>query len=77
MDISVTKIELASKLLNTKDKELINYIKAIFSTQPEEWWEELPAPVKESVLRGLKQADKGETIAHAEVMKKYKKWLKK
>ncbi|MGP8214394.1 MAG: hypothetical protein ACLQQ4_02395 [Bacteroidia bacterium] len=77
MDIAAIKIELASKLLNTKDKELINYIKAIFSTQPEEWWDELPAPIKESVTRGLKQAEKGETIPHEQVMKKYKKWLKK
>ena len=77
MHISVTKIELASKLLNTKDKELINYIKAIFSTQPEEWWDELPASVKKSVTRSIKQADRGETIPHAQVMKKYKKWLKK
>jgi predicted transcriptional regulator len=77
MDIAATKIELASKLLNTKDKELINYLKAIFSTQPKDWWEELPPAIQDSVIRGLKQAEKGETIAHDKVMKKYAKWLKK
>jgi len=77
MNIAATKIELVSKLLKTEDKELINYIKAIFSTQPKDWWEELPAPIKDSVTRGLKQAEKGETIPHARVMKKYEKWLKK
>lgn len=77
MDVASTKIELASKLLNTNDKELIGYIKAIFSTQPEDWWDELPSQIKDSVTRGIKQADKGETIPHSEVIKKYKKWLKK
>jgi hypothetical protein len=77
MDLAVTKIELAKKLLNTNDKDLINYIKSIFSTQSGEWWDELPADVKASIERGLKQADKGEGIPHSEVMKKYKKWLRK
>jgi predicted transcriptional regulator len=30
---------------------------------------------KESLRRSLEQADKGQTIPHAEVMKKYSKWF--
>ena len=37
---------------------------------------EVPYEIKESIKRGLKQADKGELKIHAEVMKKYKKWFK-
>ena len=77
MNIATTKLELAKQLLNTNNKSIINYIKAIFETQSSDWWEELPDKVKVSVLRGLKQSEKGETIPHNQVMKKYSKWLKK
>lgn len=77
MDIAATKLELAKQLLDTNDKDLINHIKAIFSTREENWFEELPAEIKASVKRGLKQAKEGNTIPHSEAVKKYKKWLKK
>jgi predicted transcriptional regulator len=77
MNIAATKLELAKQLLDTNDKDLINHIKAIFSTREENWFEELPEEVQASVKRGLKQAKEGDTIPHAEVMKRYKKWLKK
>lgn len=77
MSVSETKIELARKILNTNDKELINYIKAIFSSEPKNWWEELPDEIKASVDRGLKQASNKQTLPHNQVMKKYSKWLKK
>lgn len=41
------------------------------------WWAELPAPIKLSIKRGLKQSEFGQTIPHEEVMKRYKNWLKK
>ncbi len=77
MNIAVTKLELAKRLLDTNDKAIINHIKAIFSTQSEDWWEELPTDIKASVTRGLKQSENGQTIPHNQVMKNYKKWLKK
>ena len=77
MSVSETKIELATQILNTNDKEIINYIKAIFSNQSKNWWEELPDEIKASVDRGLKQAARRQTLPHSQVMKKYSKWLKK
>ena len=77
MNISAIKIELAKKLLDTTDENLIKHLKAIFTMQSENWFEELPEPVKKSVKRGLQQAKNGETIPHEVVMKKYKKWLDK
>jgi predicted transcriptional regulator len=77
MDIAETKLELVKQILNTNDKELINHLLAIFSTHKEYKFEELPPKIQASVKRGLKQSKEGNTIPHAEVMKKYKKWLKK
>ncbi len=77
MNIAATKIEIAKQVFNTNNKNLINYIKTLFETQDVDLWDELPDAVKKSAERGLAQADRGELKSHNEVMKKYKKWLKK
>ncbi|CAN5364161.1 hypothetical protein BH10BAC1_BH10BAC1_03030 [soil metagenome] len=77
MNVAVTKVELVKQLLNSNNTALINHIKALFETQDLDLWDEMPDDIKQSVERGLKQADKGELKSHSEVMKKYKKWLKK
>jgi predicted transcriptional regulator len=77
MNISETKIALAKKLLDSDDKELIKNVKAIFETRNADWYEELPEAIQISVSKGLKQSERKETVPHAEVMKSYKKWLKK
>lgn len=77
MNIATTKIELAKQILNAENKTLIKYIQSLFETQDMDFWDELPERVKRSAERGLAQADAGELKSHSEVMKKYKKWLKK
>lgn len=77
MNLAATKLELTKQLLNTKDTGIINHIKAVFETRTEDWWNELPDEIKTSLDRALKQSEKGETKPHTEVMKKYRKWLKK
>lgn len=76
MSIAITKVELAKRLLNTNDKAIINQIKAIFDSNSDAWFEELPNEIKKQVVRGIHEADQGEGTSHEEVMKKYKKWLK-
>ncbi|MCW3103994.1 MAG: hypothetical protein JWO09_2434 [Bacteroidetes bacterium] len=77
MNVAVTKVELVKQLLNSNNTALIKHIKALFETEDSDFWDEMPADIKQSVERGLKQADKGELKSHSDVMKKYKKWLKK
>lgn len=77
MNIIAAKKNLAKRILETEDKEIINYVKAILDNQSNNWFEELPEEIKVSVERGLRQSAKGESRPHTEVMKKYQKWLKK
>jgi len=77
MNIANTKLKLARELLDTDDVEVINHIKAVFATQTDNWWEDLPPQVKASVRKGLKQSTSGKLIPHAEVMKHFNKWLRK
>ena len=77
----MNEIELKSDLHNLIDRvndlTILNAIKDILSVQVKEndFWEELPLNIQESVVRGMKQAGSGETKSHSEVMKNYEKWL--
>jgi hypothetical protein len=77
MNVAELKVELTKELLNTNNTGLIKHIKALFETQENDWWDELPDEVKASAERAIKQADRGELKSHKEVMARYKKWLKK
>jgi predicted transcriptional regulator len=43
----------------------------------ERWFNALPDEIKESITKGLQDAVEGNVTPHAEVLKKYLKWLKK
>lgn len=77
MSLATTKLELVQRLLDTEDKDIIKYIKAIFDSHEGSWYDDLPDEVKKSVDQGLDDAKKGKVTPHAEVRKKYQKWLKK
>ena len=50
-------------------------IHAVLEAEQEiDWYNELSKDAKASIERGLKDAAKGRTLPHAEVMKKYQKW---
>ncbi|MBS1600896.1 MAG: hypothetical protein JST75_21930 [Bacteroidetes bacterium] len=63
--------------LNTKQKEVVLSVVKSFVQEEETWWNDIEDNAKESIERGLKQADQGKITPHKEVMKKYKKWLSK
>ena len=78
MNLDSIKLDLAKKIIDTEDKGIINHIKAVFETHPEDnWFESLPDDVKASVEQGILEADRGEGTPHEEVMKRVKLWLKK
>ncbi len=61
--------------LNTHQKEVVLSVVNTFAQEETDWWDTVEASAKESIERGLMQADAGEVRPHEEVMKKYKKWL--
>ena len=77
MNISVTKVELAKNVLDTNSEVILKHIKAILNSYKTDLWDELSDVQKHSVKRAKKQLENGECKPHAEVMKKYKKWLSK
>lgn len=74
MNITAAKIELARKILDTKNKDIIRYIISIFESQSENWFENLPEEIQASTKKGLNQSKRRQGRPHSEVMRKYKKW---
>ena len=77
MNISVTKVELAKNLLDTNSEVILKHVKAVLNSYKTDLWDDLSEVQKQSVITARKQLEKGEGKAHADVMKKYKKWLSK
>jgi len=77
MNVIELKSDLHSLIDKVNDITILNAIKDILNAQVKEkdFWEELPLNIQESVKRGMEQARSGNTKAHSEVMKSYKKWL--
>jgi predicted transcriptional regulator len=74
MDIHVEKLQLIHWLTQLTDEKVIAEIVAL-RNKKEDWWDEISADEKAEIEEGIAQANRGETKPHAEVRKKYEKWL--
>ncbi|MBW8050927.1 MAG: hypothetical protein FVQ77_11440 [Cytophagales bacterium] len=80
MDIQAEKLSVIQRLEQINDISLIQAIKEILDfalkqRNEKDIWNTLTNEQKQSIERGIVQADKGELKSHKEVMKRYKKWL--
>jgi hypothetical protein len=76
MDIQTEKIELAKRLLDTEDKNIIDAIKSVFkSFDSEEDWGDLPDKVIADAKESITQIETGKGIDHNTARKTYQKWL--
>lgn len=74
MDVQAEKLELLQTIINTNDEGLIMDVKAFLLNRKLDWFDELDAEQQKDVLEGLTEADRGETVPHAEVIKLFGKW---
>ena len=77
MNVIELRSDLHKLIDRVNDISVLSAIKTILSKQASEsdFWEELPLNVQESVKKGIRQVENGETRTHEEVMQKYEKWL--
>ncbi|HXP50172.1 MAG TPA: hypothetical protein VN922_09475 [Bacteroidia bacterium] len=64
-------------LLTEKKKKAVLSVVKTFAEESLTLWDIMPDEVRKSVERGIAQSEKGLGRPHAEVMKKYSRWLKK
>ena len=73
MDLKAEKLDIVELILNTNDEGLIMDIKAFLSDRKADWLDELGDEQQKDVIEGLAEADNGETVPHAEVVKLFGK----
>jgi predicted transcriptional regulator len=69
MDIQSLKLDLVKRILNTEKPSVLIKISKLFQTEStQDWWDQLPVEVQESILEGLKDAEQGDVFTHDQVM---------
>ena len=74
MNIQAEKLNILQAIISTNDESLIMDVKAFLSNRKTDWFDELNNEQQKDVLEGLAQAEKGQTVPHAEVVKLFGKW---
>jgi len=75
LNIQNSKIELIQWLTTLNDKSMITKLMEIRKNQTANFWNELSEEEKESIQKGIADADVGKLNNHSEAKKLYEKWL--
>ncbi|MCE4563928.1 hypothetical protein INQ51_06360 [Maribellus sp. CM-23] len=69
MNIQAKKLELVDLILKTDKPALLELVSHILKQEKDDdWWDELPLSVKESIDLALEQVEKGEELSHDVVL---------
>ncbi len=63
--------------LNVKQKKTVLTVVKTFMEEQNDWWDEIGEEQQKAIDKALVEMKAGKLTPHDEVMKKYKKWLKK
>lgn len=69
------KLALIQWLTSLNDASLIDKILELKQKETKDWWNEISDEEKESIEKGLSDAESGKLKPHSEIRKKYEKWL--
>jgi predicted transcriptional regulator len=73
MDIQALKIDLAQKILNSTKPSLLEKVDQLFKMDDNnDWWEELPVEIRDSINQGLKDAEEGKVWSHEYIVQEAK-----
>jgi TRAP-type C4-dicarboxylate transport system substrate-binding protein len=65
------------ELLNPLQKKTVLTVVKTFAKDQKDWWDELTESQQKAVDESIAEMKAGKLTSHADVMKKYKKWMKK
>ena len=79
MDIKINiqnkKLELIQWLSTIEDSTIIEKIMDLRKKESKDWWNSISESEKDSIEKGLKDADSGKLNLHSNARKLYEKWL--
>lgn len=70
MSIEELKIEIAKKIFETDDENLLSEVEMLLNYNQKVVLDELPKHVQEGIKKGLKQVEEGKTISFDEVKRR-------
>lgn len=66
------------KYIDEADDHIVKLVYSMLEAdRNDDWWDDLPKEVQQSILKAEKELKQGKGISHETVMKKYSKWLTK
>ena len=65
------------KFVDTASEKELKLIYNLFDISKEDWWDEIGKEHQKAIKESIAEADKGKVIPHSEMVKQYKKWLRK
>ena len=74
-NIESKKLALIQWLTSLNDVSMIDKILELKQKESKDWWNEISDEEKESIEKGLSDAESGKLTPHSEIIKKYEKWL--
>ncbi|MDT3738809.1 MAG: hypothetical protein RO257_04835 [Candidatus Kapabacteria bacterium] len=69
------KIELIQWLSSIEDSIIIEKLMKFRKEESSDWWNEISVEEKESIEKGIRDADNGKLKPHSTARKIYEKWL--
>ena len=63
-------------LLNPRQKKTVLSVVKNFAEEQKDWWDEISKEQQQAIDESLTEMKTGKLTPHAEVMKKYSKWMK-
>jgi len=70
MDIQTLKIELVQRILKSNRADLLQKIDQLFKMEgTNDWWDELPPEIQDSIMLGLKDVEEDRLLTHDQVVK--------
>ncbi len=78
MDTEKTMRREVKKYIDTADVKVVKMVHAMLEVDADnDWWDAMPEKIKVDVEAALIESEKGQVKPHAEIQKRYKKWLVK
>jgi hypothetical protein len=75
LNIQTKKLELIQWLSTIEDLSVLNKIIDLKKQENKDWWEAISEDEKQSIEKGLQDADLGKLVSHSKAKKLYDKWL--
>ena len=75
LNILNKKLELIQWLSTIEDSTIIEKIMDLRKKESKDWWNSISESEKESIEKGLLDADSGKLNPHSNARKLYEKWL--